>query len=93
MGPYWGWARSAGFEAFLRMTSDPISRLQFARDEIDRVFGAGYAAAHPEVLVVVMQSAASDFAALAIARSLQDVAAALIDESGIGESMSIMRAR
>ena len=55
------------------MASDPVSRLQFARDEIDRVLGPGYAAAHPEVVIAVMQSAASDYAALAIARALQDV--------------------
>jgi hypothetical protein len=34
---------------------DPISRLQLAQEEIDRVFGAGYAAAHPDVLVVTVQ--------------------------------------
>ena len=61
--------------------SDPISRLKFARDEIDRVFGAGYAAAHPDVVAAVMMTAASDFAALAIARATQDVAAALLVES------------
>jgi hypothetical protein len=60
--------------------SDPISRLEFARDEIDRCFGSGYAVNHPEVVVCVMQTAASDFAALAIARAIQDVAAALLVE-------------
>ena len=60
--------------------SDPLSRLQFARDEIDRVFGANYAAAHPEVVTAVMATAASDFAALAVAAALRDIAAALADE-------------
>lgn len=43
--------------------SDPISRLQLARQEIDRTFGDGYAAAPPELVAVVMQSASSDYAA------------------------------
>ena len=34
---------------------DPVSRLQFAQQEIDKVFGPGYAREHPEVLVVVVQ--------------------------------------
>jgi hypothetical protein len=63
--------------------SDPVSRLEFARDEIDRVFGHDYAVNHPEVVVAVMQTAASDFAALAIARAIQDVAAALLVEEGV----------
>jgi hypothetical protein len=36
---------------------DPISRLSFAAGEIDRVFGEGYAVAHPEVVAAVMLSA------------------------------------
>jgi hypothetical protein len=47
--------------------SDPISRLEVCRREIDRVFGDGHAVAHPEVLVAVMQSAASDWAAARLA--------------------------
>jgi hypothetical protein len=49
---------------------DPIARLQFARDEIDRVFGEGYAAAHPDVVAAVMISASLDFAAGVIAAAL-----------------------
>ena len=37
---------------------DPISRLEVVTREIDRVFGDGYAAAHPELVIAVMQSAA-----------------------------------
>jgi hypothetical protein len=29
--------------------ADPVSRLQLAQQEIDRVFGTGYAAGHPEL--------------------------------------------
>jgi hypothetical protein len=39
--------------------SDPISRLEVVRREIDRVFGHGYAAAHPDVVTAVVQSAAA----------------------------------
>jgi hypothetical protein len=74
--------------------SDPISRLEFARDEIDRVFGVGYAAAHPDVVSAVMMTAASDFAALAIARAIQDVAAALlVEEETPAPNGGLVRAR
>ena len=49
---------------------DPISRLQFARDEVNRVFGEGYAAAHPDVVSAVMLSASLDWAAMTIASAL-----------------------
>jgi hypothetical protein len=58
---------------------DPLTRLQFARDEVDRVFGTGYAAAHSDMVAAVMQSAALDFAALTIAHAITDVAAALVE--------------
>jgi type IV pilus biogenesis protein CpaD/CtpE len=62
---------------------DPISRLQIVQQEIDRVFGAGYAAAHPDVLVVTVQTAASDWAASRLAVAIERVAQALLvdDES------------
>ena len=74
--------------------TDPISRLQFARDEIDRVFGDGYAAAHPDAVAAVMTSAATDFAALTIARAIGEVAAALLEAEPAPENGSgIMRPR
>lgn len=63
---------------------DPISRLQFARNEVDRVFGAGYAAAHPEVVASVMTSAAIDYAA-------QVIAAALVAESELDPEATMTR--
>ena len=42
---------------------DPLSRLQLAHDEINKTFGVGFAEQHPELVVVVVQSAASDWAA------------------------------
>jgi hypothetical protein len=38
------------------MSDDPVlRRLVFAKQEIDDTFGQGYAQAHPEVVVAVMQ--------------------------------------
>jgi hypothetical protein len=34
---------------------DPISRLEVVTREIDRVFGGGHAAAHPELVIAVMK--------------------------------------
>lgn len=78
------------------MTETPISRLQFARDEIDRVFGSGYAASHPDVVAAVMQSAAIDFAAFTLARAVSEVAAALLAEDApeqIERPIGIVRAQ
>lgn len=60
--------------------SDPLSRFAFAVSEIDRTLGPGYAKQHPEVLCAVMQSAASDYAAMAIARGLDNIATALLED-------------
>ena len=43
--------------------SDSRSRLELARDEVDRVFGDGHAAAHPELVVAIVHAASSDWAA------------------------------
>jgi hypothetical protein len=43
------------------------SRLEVVRREIDRVFGDGHAAAHPERVVEVMNAASSDWAATRLA--------------------------
>jgi hypothetical protein len=71
--------------------NDPISRLEFCRSEVDRVFGRNYAADHPDVVVAVMQSAASDYAALAISRSLQEIAVALTDDGPTDHLADIVR--
>ena len=70
--------------------SDPISRFAFAVSEIDRTLGAGYAKQHPEVICSVMQSAASDYAALALARGLDNIALALAEE--VAEPPALIRA-
>jgi hypothetical protein len=56
-----------------------MSRLEFAREEIDRVLGAGFAGAHPEMVAIVMQTAASDWAASRLAVAIERVAAALVE--------------
>jgi len=66
---------------------DPISRLQFARDEIDRVYGVGYAAAHAELVAAVMASAASDYAAHLLAHAIAGIAHALVVDDGDNGSM------
>jgi hypothetical protein len=59
--------------------SDPISPLEVVRREVDRVFGDGYAAAHPDVVTAVVQSAASDWAAARLAAAIEHVAIALAE--------------
>lgn len=60
--------------------TDPMSRLEVVTGEIDRVFGDGHAAAHPELVIAVMNAASSDWAAQLIARSLREIAVALVEE-------------
>jgi hypothetical protein len=55
------------------------SRLELARDEVDRVFGDGYAAAHPQMVSAVMNTAATDWAARVIGGALEDIASALVE--------------
>ena len=57
--------------------SDPISRFEFARQEVDRVFGQGYAAAHPDVVSAVMISASMDWAAMTIRLEIEKATAPL----------------
>ena len=57
-----------------------LERLQTAAQKIDALFGADYARAHPEVLVVVVQSAASDWAAQRLGVAIERVAEALLVE-------------
>jgi hypothetical protein len=59
---------------------DPLDQLALAQQKIDELFGADYARAHPEVLVVVVQSAASDWAAARLALAIERVAEALLVE-------------
>jgi hypothetical protein len=69
--------------------------------EIDRVFGDGYGAAHPELVIAVMQSAASDWAAARLGVAIERVAEALLVEeeeavtqngSGIVRAQGLVRA-
>jgi hypothetical protein len=69
---------------------DPLSRLQLAHDEINKTFGPNFAEMHPEVVVVVVQSAASDCAAARLAIAIERVAEALLVEE---ETQRIVPAR
>ena len=51
--------------------SDPVARFEVVQREVDRVFGDGYAAAHPDVVTAVVQSAASDWAAARLAAAIE----------------------
>jgi hypothetical protein len=44
------------------------------------VFGGGYAAAHPDLVTAVVQSAASDWAATRLAIAIERIAEALLVE-------------
>jgi hypothetical protein len=72
--------------------ADPISRLQIVQQEIDRVFGAGYAAEKPHLVIAVMNAASSDYAAQLIAHSLRDIAQALLVDDESSHSISGSRA-
>jgi hypothetical protein len=51
---------------------DPISRLAFAKSEIDKHFGAGYADRHPETVNTIMVCATLDWCAQLIALALTE---------------------
>jgi hypothetical protein len=73
--------------------SDPISRLEVVQREIDRVFGEGYAAAHPDVVTAVVQSVATDWAASRLAAAIEHVAVALAEPEDAPENgPGLMRA-
>ena len=76
------------------MNNDPISRLEFARAEVDRIFGDGYAAAHSDLVAAVMMSASSDWAAQRIAVAIEAVATALLieDEAPDARMSNLVRA-
>jgi hypothetical protein len=59
---------------------DPLDRLTLTQQKIDALFGADYARSHPEVLVVVVQSAASDWAAARLAAALEFIGRSLLVE-------------
>jgi hypothetical protein len=70
---------------------DPLSRLQMARDEINKTFGPNFAEQHPEVVVVVVQSAASDWAAPRLAIAIERVAEALLVEEKTQQHLVLAR--
>ena len=59
---------------------DPLTRLEFCKSEIDRLFGRGFSRDHPE-LTAVMLSASLDFHGLALARAMRDIAGAMLQDA------------
>jgi hypothetical protein len=47
-------------------------RMEVCQREVDRVFGDGHAAAHPELVVAIVHAASSDWAARVICAALED---------------------
>ena len=78
---------------------EPLSRLQLARDEINKTFGPDFAEQHPELVIAVMNAASSDWAAARLAIAIERVAEALLVEeeavpqngSGIGRANGLVR--
>jgi hypothetical protein len=72
------------------------TQVQLARQEIDKVLGDGYATDHPDVVIAVMQTAASDWAAARLAVAIERVAEALVEpeqETHIVQPHELVRAR
>jgi hypothetical protein len=71
---------------------DPIARLEFCRQEVDRVFGAGHAAANPELVATIMLTAALDFAAIRLSAAIEQVALVLSEPETMADNTPIVRA-
>jgi hypothetical protein len=71
---------------------DPIARLEFYRQEVDRVFGAGHAAANPELVSTIMLTAALDFAAIRLSAAIEQVALVLSEPETMPDNTPIVRA-
>jgi hypothetical protein len=71
---------------------DPIARLEFCRQEVDRVFGAGHAAANPELVSTIMLTAALDFAAIRLSAAIEQVALVLSEPETMPDNTPIVRA-
>jgi hypothetical protein len=69
------------------------SRLELARDEVDRVFGEGHAAAHPELVVAIVHAASSDWAVRMTCAALADIAMALAEGVAVSSNASLVAAR
>jgi hypothetical protein len=70
---------------------DPVARLEFAVNEIDRVLGAGFSVAHPELVGIVMQSATADWCAARLAVAIEQVAMALAEPEVVPVRRSMLR--
>ena len=72
--------------------------MQLVHDEVDRVFGPGYVAAHSNVVSAALICTSLDWAAMNVAASIRDVADALVEEppppgNGLLRTASLLRPR
>jgi hypothetical protein len=76
---------------------EPLSRLQMARDEINKTFGPDFAEQHPELVIAVMNAASSDWAAARLGAAIGRVAIALAEpqeeDQHIVPARELLRAR
>ena len=70
---------------------DPVSRLQLAQVEIDKVLGDGYARANPQVVSAVMIAASLDWAAMTIAAALVGRGAMPHNGSGLVRAQGLVQ--
>ena len=63
------------------------------QQSLDRVFGDGYAAAHPDIVTAVVQSAASDWAASRLAAAIERVADVQVNATAPLHKVNAPRAR
>jgi hypothetical protein len=61
--------------------SKSVSRLELACDEVDRVLGAGSAAAHPELVAAVLHAGMIDWGVRVLGAGLVDIANAVVEGS------------
>jgi hypothetical protein len=71
---------------------DPIARLELCRQEVDRVFGVGHAAAHPDLVSTMMLTTALDFAAIRLSAAIEQVALVLSEPEVDAGDVAIVRA-
>src|SRR5207249_1012986 len=63
------------------LESQSVSRLELARQEVDSIFGVGYAASHPELVAAVLNAGMVDWATRVLGAGLVDIANAVVEGS------------
>jgi hypothetical protein len=68
--------------AFRQPMSAAHDYMGSAKQNIDDMFGEGYAAEHPDLIAAYMRTAAKDFFTASLSYSLQSIARAQVDIAG-----------